>query len=236
MEIKMTNPKITPDQLNYNHYPSEAYDTDVQTAVIPGHKELHDCIAAIVQKEFEGKKPRVLELGPGTGLTSLRVFESAHVSEYVSIDFSEHMLDGAQKRLQGYNPTFILADYSEIQFQGKFDLVVSAISIHHQTNEGKRDLFHKIIDALSLGGIFLLGDLVTYRDPYEAALNEAYQHAHLVANARDEQALKEWSHHYKFVNILAPLEDQVEWLSSAGFKEIKVPFRKYNTALIYARK
>jgi hypothetical protein len=43
-------------------------------------------------------------------------------------------------------------------------------------------------------------------------------------------------HHHKYLNKLAPLEDQVEWLKEVGFREVKVVYKKFNTVLVYARK
>ena len=90
-------------------------------------------------------------------------------------------------------------------------------------------------------GIFLFADLVTYRNQQETALNDARHYAHMVNNAPDEATLRDWAHHHKFLNLPAPLEDQMEWLQKTrqekgGFKPVKVLFQKYNTALISARK
>lgn len=77
---------------------------------------------------------------------------------------------------------------------------------------------------------------MTYKNTEEAALNEAKHYHNLVENSRSEEALREWAFHHKFLNLLSPLEDQVEWLKEAGFGEVQVTFRKFNTALVYAKK
>jgi len=67
-------------------------------------------------------------------------------------------------------------------------------------------------------------------------LNEAKHFHHLVENSKDEKSLGEWAHHHKYLNKLAPLENQVGWLKEVGFKKVTVLFKKFNTALIYAKK
>ncbi len=89
-----------------------------------------------------------------------------------------------------------------------------------------------IFHSLSEEGVFIFGDLVTYRNPESAALNEARHYHHLVENAQDENSLKEWAYHHKYLNKLAPIEDQVEWLEEVGFRKVEVLFTKFNTALI----
>lgn len=152
------------------------------------------------------------------------------------VDFSEKMMSGAKKRLAKYKVKYILGDYSELEFGPDPDIVLSVISIHHQTDDGKKKLFRKIFDSLKPGCLFIFGDLVTYRDKKKAALNEARHYHHLVENARDEKSLVEWAHHHKFLNLLAPLEDQLDWLKQAGFSSIEVKYEHFNTALVVALK
>ncbi len=222
--------------LNYDRYENEIYDEDIRRS-IPGHKNLHVQIERIIQEyaSFHTVK-KLLELGVGTGLTTQKVLELLPEASCVAVDFSAQMMNGARKRLSSYNVEFLLGDYSEMNFSSDFDVVLSVIGIHHQTNEGKKKLFQKIFDSLNTGGIFVFGDLVTYRNPQKAALNDARHYHYLVENARDEQSLEDWAHHHKFLNLLAPVEDQMEWLKEVGFGEVKVEYQYFNTALIVARK
>lgn len=228
---------VSPEDLNY-HYTSSDYDSEIKL-VIPGYEEMHKCIDNILGKiKREYKRPiNVLELGIGTGLTAVRILKKFPDAKYVGIDFSETMKNAAEKRLKKYYAELILGDYSKIKFPKNNDLVVSVISIHHQkTDKDKKKLFRRIYDCLRDDGAFIFGDLVTYKDQKIAAMNEALHYHNLVKNAKNEKTLREWSYHHKFLNSLAALEDQVEWLEQVGFSSVKVIYTKYNTALIYARK
>ena len=228
---------VKPDELNYDHYETQKYDDDIVRS-IPGHEELHKHIDQIVQRDYSSKdRVKVLELGVGTGLTAERILRQMPNAEYTAVDFSEQMLAGARRRLSQYNVTFVNGDYSQIDLPNDNDLVVSVVGIHHQeTDDDKKSLFQRIYDSLNETGAFIFGDLVTYRNPEEAAINEARHFHHLVENARDEESLKEWEHHHKYLNKLAPLEDQVEWLWEVGFRKVTVVYQKCNTALVYVKK
>ena len=225
---------VKPDELNYDHYETQKYDDDIVRS-IPGHKELHKHIEQLI--ESLPKQPKILELGIGTGLTAERILSKRPNAEYIAVDFSEQMLAETRKRLYQYNIKFINGDYSQIRLPESNDLVVSVVGIHHQeTDNDKKRLFQRIYDSLNDTGTFIFGDLVTYRNQEEAAINEARHFHHLVENTKDEDSLKEWAHHHKYFNKLAPLEDQVEWLSEVGFREVIRVYQRFNTALIYAKK
>ncbi len=228
---------VKPKDLNYDRYEMQKYDEDIVRS-IPGHEALHRHIDQIIQRDYILRgKVKVLELGVGTGLTAERILRQIPNAEYTAVDFSEQMLAGARRRLSQYNVTFVNGDYSQIELPQNNDLVVSVVGIHHQeTDDDKKSLFQRIYDSLNETGAFIFGDLVTYRDPTEAALNEARHFHHLVENALDEESLKEWAHHHKYLNKLAPLEDQVEWLREVGFRKVDVVYQKFNTALVYAQK
>jgi tRNA (cmo5U34)-methyltransferase len=52
--------------------------------------------------------------------------------------------------------------------EGSFDLVVSALAVHHLDGAGKADLFARVADRLRPGGRFVLGDVVVADDPADA--------------------------------------------------------------------
>lgn len=227
---------VNPEELNYDHYQTEQYDRGIVNS-IPGHEQLHETIEQIIQ-HCSGTSFRILELGVGTGLTAERILRIIPHAVYTAVDFSETMVQGAIERLKAYSQVaYVIGDYSQIDLPKNNDLVVSVIGIHHQENdEDKRRLFQRIYDSLSPNGAFIFGDLVTYRNPELAALNEARHYHHLVEHAEDEKSLREWAYHHKVLNKLAPVEHQIEWLREIGFKEVQLVFTKYNTALIYAKK
>jgi tRNA (cmo5U34)-methyltransferase len=100
----------------------------------------------------------VLELGVGTGETARRVRARHPEASWTGVDASRAMLDRARD-------TFPDADLRLSRLQdplpaGPFDLVVSALAVHHLDADEKRDLFRRVAESLRPGGWFVLGDVV----------------------------------------------------------------------------
>jgi tRNA (cmo5U34)-methyltransferase len=93
---------------------------------------------------------------------------------------------------------------------GRFDLVVSALCVHHLAGAGKAELFERVAGALSAGGRFVLGDVVVPDDPADARtpLTPGYDHP-------------------------SPLADQLDWLRVAGF-EPRVTWSEADLAVVAA--
>ena len=231
--MQTTNVKAS--QLNYDKYTTSKYDQDIVNS-IPFHRELHNLIAKFVGKNFNEKKEySVLDLGVGTAITSRLIKDALPQANFDLVDFSRQMLNGARKKMGLAHAKYIFGDYSKIKFNKKYDIVVSVIGIHHQNHAGKRKLFEKIYGLLKPGGVFIFGDLVTYKDKHQAALNNAKHYKHLADKATDEKTLAEWAHHHMFLNDLAPVEDQTKWLRDSGFT-VNVKMVKMNTGLLVCRK
>lgn len=234
MTNKTTN--VCASDLNYDKYANKTYDDNIKRS-IPWHDELHNVIEKIIY-EFSSnhKVKKILDLGIGTWLTSEKILKSVPNASLFAIDFSEQMMNWAKKRLSKYKVSYIVGDYSELDFGTNFDIVVSVISIHHQNNRGKKRLFKKIFNCLCPKGIFIFGDLVTYHDRKKAASNDAKHYHYLVENIHDEQSLQERTYHHKFLNLLTPIEEQIKWLEEAWFSKVEVKYEYFNTALIIATK
>jgi len=222
--------------LHYHQHPREKYETDA-LRVNPGYLEMQNEVGNIISAYLREKTiGRVADLGVGTGASTEKILEKAPGASAIVIDLSKQMLDGARERLIGYNVEFLEGDYSETDFGDGFDVVVSVLSIHHQNNTQKKKVFRDICRNLNPYGIFIFGDLVTYRDKYNAALNDVKHYAFLVEHAEDKESLREWAYHHVFLNDRATIEDQIRWLQNAGFSSVEVRYQHLNTALILARK
>ena len=99
---------------------------------------------------------RVLDLGAGTGLLSYFWYRHFPISEYVLVDIADDMLQVARKRFAGIDTvSYQVADYSKELPVQDFDVIVSALSIHHLENRDKEKLFERIYDKLPEGGLFV---------------------------------------------------------------------------------
>jgi tRNA (cmo5U34)-methyltransferase len=159
-------------------------------AEIPGYEELQEAVLAATA----GLRPeRVLELGTGTGETALRVQAMHPDALWVGIDASEPMLARARERLAGAD--LRLQRLEDELPSGPFDLVVSALAVHHLDGARKRGLFSRVARVLAPGGRFVLGDVV-------------------VPPAGQEGPIAiDW-----VMDLPDTVEDQLAWLRAAGFE------------------
>ena len=129
---------------------------------LPGYEELQEAVAAATDGlAFEA----VLELGTGTGETALRVLARHPGTRWTGIDASERMLNRARERLPYAD--LRLARLEDPLPEGPFDLVLSALAVHHLDAEGKRGLFERVARVTDA---FVLGDVVVPERPEDAVI------------------------------------------------------------------
>jgi tRNA (cmo5U34)-methyltransferase len=130
---------------------------------LPGYEELQQTVAAATDALTFAT---VLELGTGTGETALRVLARHPGARWTGIDASEPMLDRARERLPGAD--LRLARLEDPLPQGPFDLVISALAVHHLDAERKRGLFERVARVTDA---FVLGDVVVPERPEDAVID-----------------------------------------------------------------
>jgi len=104
----------------------------------------------------------ILELGIGTGETARRILAAHPNAKLTAIDSSAEMLERARAVVPGAD--LRLAQLQDALPGGPFDLVVSALAVHHLDGPGKQGLFRRIAAVLAPGGAFVLADVVVPED------------------------------------------------------------------------
>src|ERR1041384_74378 len=84
----------------------------------------------------------ILELGIGTGEPAERPLAAPPDARLVAIDSSAEMLERARSVVP--RADLRLAQLEDPLPEGPFDLVVSALAVHHLDGPGKQDLFRRI--------------------------------------------------------------------------------------------
>lgn len=98
----------------------------------------------------------ILDLGAGTGLLTKYLTQQFPAATFYLMDISEQMMDMARSRFKNQdNIKYIIADYSKNMPDEKFDLIASALSIHHFDEDEKIKLYTRLYDKLEAGGYLL---------------------------------------------------------------------------------
>lgn len=139
-------------------------DADTYLRVVRAEVPAYDRLQALLANATVGRSVGpVLDLGSGTGVTAEHVLRVHPRAVLVGIDASETMLAYARRRLP--EATFLVGRLEDPLPDGPFDLIVSALVIHHLDDRGKRDLFRRVASALIPGGRFTFLDVVVSAAP-----------------------------------------------------------------------
>ena len=154
------------------HFDPATY-LDLMMSEVPSYRRLQ---AEVVRATGGVTVASVLDLGTGTGETLAAVLARHPAAAATGIDENAAMLDAAKSRLAGLSVELRVADLREPLPPGPFDLVVSALAVHHLDGPGKAALFRGIACVLRPGGRFVLGDVVIPEDPRDVVtpLSEDY--------------------------------------------------------------
>lgn len=178
----------------------------------------------------------VLDLGAGTGLLTYFWYREFPGAEYVLVDVADEMLDAARKRFHGINSiSFQLLDYSKRLPDKDFDVIVSALSIHHLEHGGKRALFEKIYEKLPTGGLFLNYDQFCAGQDEMNKWFDSYWEGQLEASGLTQRDLDLWKERRK-LDRECSVEKEAEMLSGCGFKIVKCVYSCQKFAVIAACK
>lgn len=171
------------------HFDADSYADEIR-AELPAYDWLQDAVAAA----SDGSARRILDLGTGTGETARLLLDRHPNASLVGIDENEEMLALALDRLPASRVSLRPGRIEEPLPDGPFDLVASALAVHHLHDVDKAELFGRVRGVLAPGGLFVLGDVVVPIDPAAATtpLTPGYDRP-------------------------SPLADLLGWLSEAGF-------------------
>lgn len=152
------------------HFDPVSY-LDMVRSEVPHYDLLQAAIASAAASVAVGGAARVLDLGAGTGMTAAAVLAAMPDAHLTLLDESEPMLAVARANLPAANvEQVVIASLSEPLPEGPFDIVTSALAIHHLDGAGKQALFRAVHARLGAGGRFAMADVVVPPDPADAVV------------------------------------------------------------------
>lgn len=212
------------------------YDRD-RRRLIPCYDDFYS-IALEVIPFHQDRELRVLDLGAGTGILSAGVAARYPHALLTLVDLSPAMLRIAEERFMagdGRRASFHTMDYSKEPLRGTYDLIVSALSIHHLPDDDKIRLFKKIFRALEPGGMFINADQVQGENAVAEKICTRTWLRKVRESGIPEEALSEAIERMK-EDRMSPLASQLTWLERAGFSDITTWYRYYSFVVYSATK
>lgn len=205
-------------------------------ASMPGYSDLHRTlvwgIPFVPTRSF-----RVLELGVGTGTLTAEILAEFPHARVTGVDLSRRMISRAREKLRPYRDRVELVAGDLGAFaEEKYDVVVSALAIHHLADPEKWRLFRRVHRCLSRGGYF--GDADDHL-PEDPIFDTRYaQIASMLPSPggrsgafTSPQAV--WHDHERFDHP-STLIAEVAALERAGFRHVGVPWRFFGQAVVWA--
>lgn len=172
-----------------DHFDPATY-LNMVLAEVPAYRDLQQQVAEATRGIDAGA---ILELGVGTGETASAVLAVHPGARLVGVDENEPMLARARARVPSAD--LRVQRLEDPLPEGSYDLVVSALAVHHLDAAGKADLFRRVRDRLRPGGRFVLADVVIPDDPHDVVTP--------VHSPHDKPS---------------PVADQLSWLREAGLQ------------------
>ncbi|MGI0071066.1 MAG: class I SAM-dependent methyltransferase [Thermoplasmata archaeon] len=214
---------------------ARAYDQTAR-ASMPGYSDLHRTlvwgIPFVSTRSF-----RVLELGVGTGALTMQLLERFPHAQVTGVDLSPEMIARARRKLRSYHERVELVAGDLGAFaEESYDVIVSALAIHHLRDAEKWRLFRRICRALPHGGYF--GDADDHL-PEDSIFDTRYaQIASMLPSPGGPAAgwtspQEVWHGHERYDHP-STLTAELAALERAGFRHVGVPWRFFGQAVVWA--
>lgn len=213
---------------------AEEYDAN-RRKFIPCFDDYYEGTTRFIAAGIDEPK-RILDLGAGTGLLSYYWYQHFPKAEYVLVDVSEEMLKIARRRFGGIATVdFQVADYADALPEGDFDVIVSALSIHHLEDDGKKNLFARVYEKLPDGGLFVNYDQFCAGQPELDKWFDSYWENHLSRSGLSAHDIALWQERRK-LDRECSVEHEVEMLRACKFKAAKCVYSCQKFSVIAAIK
>lgn len=190
-----------------------------------------------------------IEIGCGTGRSTLSLLESRGDLKLIAFDSSAAMLEQAEENLAQWvdagRVVFIEADaldFLKVQPDASADLVVSNYAVHNFEDGYRRRVHAEIFRILEPGGLFANADRYAFDDPARQLAetqNDLRRWFKIFANMSRYDLLEEWVVHLfgdESPERVMRLSAALEHLRTVGFSPVSVDHREGVDTLVIATK
>jgi len=146
------------------------------------------------------------------------------------------MLEVAKHRFKDYRDyKYIVDDYSKYIFTEKYDIIISALSIHHLTDEEKEKFYRKCYSILKNNGVFINADQVLGNTKYMDSLYKKHWRTSIEQSGLSKEEILSGYERIK-LDKEATLSQQLTWLSESGFSDVECVYKYYHFAVMFGKR
>src|SRR5688572_3239149 len=203
------------------------YDRKIRT-LIPGYEPMRAVQLDLLSGALNGAKSGlVIDLGGGTGSLAAAIAAAFPNVDVEIWDVDSSMLEVAVERCAEYGSRVRAVERSFFEPLPDCTGVVACIALHHiKELEEKGKLYSNIHDALSPGGVFANADTCMSTVPFVQQQSyrdwAQFMGIHGIDEAQARQHFADWAEE----DYYPPVSEEIRLLSSAGFKEPDIFWRK----------
>ena len=190
----------------------DTYD-NVHQEFIKGKEKIVDFIPKDTKK--------IIDLGTGTGLQLVKLYEKYPSIETIAIDVSDKMLNKLKEKNISNNIKIVNESFFDYDFGNNIDAVISTQALHHFEPKDKIKLYKKVYNCLKVNGIFIIEDYFANTDEDERKGFEDYKN---LVKGKDK--------HY---DTPLTIEHEIEILKQSGFENINTCIEE-NYKIIISKK
>ena len=168
----------------------------------------------------------ILELGSGTGYFTSLMMRKNQDNQITGMDKSPEMIALAQMKPELNKCVFIEGDITAGLPAEMYDCIISTLTMHHISDDSRKNLIDETYQKLDSGGVFICGDVFKPEKDWVEPIYQARWKNHMkVTGMPDEQIKETVSGREKAWALLDTRHGFYGKLKQSGFSRILMPLQ-----------
>lgn len=210
--------------------------------IIPKYHEAHDIMTSMLDFETS-QEIRIADLGCGFGDLTRRIIDAFPFCIVFGIDNQDIILERTRERHRESLDQLVLYERDLNNAAWMHDIshlnaVVSSFALDYLTEKRHREIIHEASDLLEPSGRWISCEFFrsedsrinrVFHDLEMAFIQNALKNGDVSAEQIDQLGS---STILRQDHYIVTVDDKIKWLKSAGFKNVDVPWRFLNLAVV----